>query len=183
MVGRTIVVALLAALAVALPVGPASAHSQLDSSIPAAGASVDSPLTMIELTFNQQIGTAFATVGLTDSSGTSWAAQVSKVEGETVRVAVSPTMPPQQYTVAYRVVSDDGHPITGSYDFTYTAAPTASTGVAPADAPSNMGAGTGESSAMSPSSGELPWPLIGILIALVIGGTVVTLRASKRSQR
>ncbi|MEU4808089.1 copper resistance CopC family protein [Nocardia fluminea] len=183
MVGRTVVVALLAALAVVVPLGPARAHSQLDSSIPAAGATVDSPLTMIELTFNQQIGTAFATVGLTDSSGTSWAAQVSKVEGKTMRVAVSPTMPPQQYTVAYRVVSDDGHPITGSYDFTYTAPPTASSAAATPNVPADAVAASGESSATPSSPSELPWPLIGILGALVIGGAVVTLRAGKRSKR
>ncbi len=182
MVGRTVVVAVLAALAVVLPLGPAGAHSQLDRSIPAAGARVDSPLIMIELTFNQQIGTAFATVGLTDSSGTSWAAQVSKVEGKTVRVAVSPTMPPQQYTVAYRVVSDDGHPITGSYEFTYTAAPATST-AASADAQPNANVASGESSATSPTSSEIPWPLIGVILALVVGGVVVTFRAGKRSQR
>ncbi|WP_446224764.1 copper resistance CopC family protein [Nocardia sp. IBHARD005] len=181
MVGRTVVVAVLAALAVVLPLGPASAHSQLDSSIPAAGARVDSPLTMIELTFNQQIGAAFATVGVTDSSGTSWAAQVSKVEGKTVGVAVSPTMPPQQYTVAYRVVSEDGHPITGSYDFTYTAVPASSTAV-PADTQSTVNAGASESSATAPASSEIPWPLIGVLLALVVGGVVVTLRVGKRSR-
>ncbi|WP_062986547.1 copper resistance CopC family protein [Nocardia salmonicida] len=173
---------MLTALGLALMASPAQAHSKLDISVPAAGATVNTPLTLIELTFNQQIGTEFATVGLTDSSGTSWAAQVSKVEGKTVRVAVSPTMPPQQYTVAYRVVSDDGHPITGSYEFTYTAVSTAPTD-AKQNAPSAPSpAAVGEPPATSSSSGGLPWPLIGVLAALVIGGAIVTLRAGKRSK-
>lgn len=182
MIRRSVVVALLTALGLALMAGPAQAHSKLDSSIPAAGSTFDTPLTLIELTFNQEIGAEFANVGLTDSSGASWAAQVSKVEGKTVRVAVSPTMPPQQYTVAYRVVSDDGHPITGSYDFTYTAVSTTPTATQQ-NAPSQPGStATGESPATSSSDG-LPWLLIGVLAVLVIGGAVVTLRAGKRSKR
>lgn len=176
---RTVIVAVLAVVGLVLTAGPANAHSQLDSSVPAADATVDTPLTMIELTFNQQIGTAFANVGLTDAEGTSWAAQVSKVEGKTMRVAVSPTMPPQKYTVAYRVVSDDGHPITGSYDFTYTAANTATPNVPPSVA---QPATPGEPSATTSSLASLPWPLISVLIALVLGGAGVALRAGKRSE-
>ncbi len=183
MIRRSVVVAMLTALGSALIAGPAQAHSKLDSSVPAAGSTVDTPLTLIELTFNQEIGAEFANVGLTDSGGTSWAAQVSKVEGKTVRVAVSPTMPPQQYTVAYRVVSDDGHPITGSYEFTYTAVSTTPT-EAKTNSPSGPeSAAAGDSSATSSSSDGLPWPLIGVLAVLVIGGAVVTLRAGKRSKR
>ncbi|MGW4632871.1 copper resistance CopC family protein [Nocardia sp. NPDC004415] len=171
------VVAVLTALGLALTVGPAQAHSQLDSSVPAADSTIDTPLTMIELTFNQQIGTAFANVGLTDADGTSWAAQVAKVEGKTLRVAVSPTMPAQKYTVAYRVVSDDGHPITGSYNFTYTvasatSATSPSTTLAPTDADAS-----GDSSATSP----VPWPLIGVAIAL-IGAAAVALRVATRTK-
>ena len=183
MIRRSVVVAMLTALGLALIGGQAQAHSQLDSSVPAAGATVDTAPTLIELTFNQEIGTEFANVGLTDSSGAGWVAQISEVEGKTVRVAVSPSMPPQQYTVAYRVVSDDGHPITGSYEFTYAApaaAPTEAQQNSPT-APTTVAAG--EPAATSSSSSGLPWLLIGVMVVLVLGGVAVTLRASKRSKR
>ncbi|BAD60577.1 putative copper resistance protein (plasmid) [Nocardia farcinica IFM 10152] len=171
---------MLTALGLTLTAGSARAHSQLDSSVPAADAVVDTPLTLITLTFNQQIGTAFANVGLTDAAGTSWAAQVSKVEGKTVRVAVSPTMPAQKYTVAYRVVSDDGHPITGSYEFTYASGSATTTAPSGAPSPSSVTA-AGESSATALSS-SLPWPLI-VAVIVLIGGAVVTLRAATRTKR
>ncbi|WP_040711853.1 copper resistance CopC family protein, partial [Nocardia takedensis] len=43
-----------------------------------------------------------------------WVAQGVTVDGPTVRATLRPGLPAGQFTVGYRVVSADGHPITGS---------------------------------------------------------------------
>ncbi len=145
--------------------GPAQAHSALIGSTPAAEAALAAPPDRIELQFNQPINASFATVTVTDGDGTQRGGSRVDVAGDRVQLAVPEPLPPGEYTVGYRVVSADGHPITGSYTFTVTAAAGAAAAVGDAQ----------------PGSSIL-WPLLGgVLGVLAVAGlTWVALRAFRK---
>ncbi len=111
--------ALLAASVLAI-VGalPASAHASLVRSSPESGATLTAAPPEVALTFNEEINPQFATV--TVKAGDSTASTGDpEVDGTTVYQPLDPEMTAGKYTVAYRVTSADGHPVSGSFDFTY----------------------------------------------------------------
>lgn len=114
-------VAIAAAVAVGLTLvgaGNAAAHSELIASDPAADATVSAVPAAVTLTFNQNIESMFATVVVQGDGDKNWATAEPDVSGAQVRAAVDGAMPNGTYTISYRVVSADGHPITGSFQFT-----------------------------------------------------------------
>jgi methionine-rich copper-binding protein CopC len=133
----------LAAAGVAGSATAASAHATLQSTSPRAGAVVQGPLTAVRLTFDEAVGTpAFIAVtgpkGRVDTGGT-------KVDHAVVSVGLKDSLPAGRYTVAFRVVSDDGHPVESSYTFQVKAAAVApaepsATPLAPAPAQSTSAA-------------------------------------------
>lgn len=102
------------------------AHAQLIGSSPADGATVRTPLTRVDLTYSEDIQPLNPQVIVTDSAG-----RVSLgdpvVDKATVTVALPDTLHAGRVDVRYRVISADGHPISGLVSFQY-AAPQASTG-------------------------------------------------------
>ena len=118
------------ALAVTVTPGAASAHASLVSSTPKEGGTVKKPLREVTLRFNEDIQAKFATVAVTDADGEKISAGDPEVHGAVVTQPVRAVREPGKYTVGYRVVSADGHPVSGSYSFTVAAgavAPTAAT--------------------------------------------------------
>lgn len=112
---------------------PVSAHTELVSSSPADGASVKRLPATIELTFSEALVTpAFVTV--TDPSGAAVDTGKPTVENELVRQQTTGAAATGSYTVEYRVVAGDGHPVTGSLRFTVTAGSRATSGDKPAPA-------------------------------------------------
>lgn len=103
------VVAVVAA--VLWPVSAAQAHDALRSSNPKKDAKVDE----VELTFSSAV--QFPKVVVTDSSGRKFVERDARVDGGKVTQKLSETLPSGSYTIAYRVVSSDGHPITGEVPF------------------------------------------------------------------
>lgn len=108
---------------------PASAHNSLVSTAPAAEAAVDRTPERVVLTFDEPalaLGTQIVVAGPTGP------VQVGSPQlvDNTVSQALQPGAPAGSYTVTWRVTSVDGHPVSGSYAFTASAAgPTA--GAAP----------------------------------------------------
>lgn len=123
--------------------GTAFAHNVLSGSDPADGASLDSAPSRVRLTFNQPVQPSFSTVIVVGPDGGQYGDGAPRVTGDTVELSVRPLGPAGRYTIGYRVISDDGHPVTGSIGFTLaTAGPGApSTPGAPAPgAPGRPGA-------------------------------------------
>lgn len=117
---RRAVVALgiLATALLVLGLAPtASAHDYLVSSTPEQGAQVDSPPTEVALGFNTSVGQQFAQVAVVDTDGTTYQVGAPVVEGPTVTQQVSGLARGREYTISYRVVSSDGHPIGGTVEF------------------------------------------------------------------
>lgn len=106
------VVALLATAA------PASAHDQLISSDPASDQELAEAPTTVSLTFSADVLDMGAAVVVSDAGGTDWVSAAPTIDGPTVTAALEPGMPDAGYEIRWRVVSSDGHPITGVVPFT-----------------------------------------------------------------
>jgi methionine-rich copper-binding protein CopC len=124
---RLLVAGLLAALGVALAPTPAAAHTALIGSSPPDGSRLDQEPTLVALTFDEPIR-APAYVVVTAPDGSRLSSAAPEVLDNTVTESVTSTGQAGTYTVAYRVVSVDGHPVSGELRYTVTsgaAVPTA----------------------------------------------------------
>jgi methionine-rich copper-binding protein CopC len=164
---RTVAVIAVAAVAVLGVATPASAHSQLETTAPAAGTTVTTSLAQVTLTFNEVVRGKFSTVVVSDASGRSWSDGAVSVVDDDVHQAVYP-LKSGAYTVAWRVVSADGHPVSGEYHFSVTL---------PAALEPTSGPPTAPPAAKPAKRGFL-WILI--LVVLVAAGAFPLLRAGRR---
>ncbi len=175
-----VVTALLAGAA------PAFAHTRLLSSDPTDGASLPTPPEQVALTFNENMQPAFSTLTVVGPDGTAYQSGPVTASGGTVSTAVLPLGPAGRYEIGYRVVSDDGHPVSGSVAFTLTTpGPAASSGVpvppvtsavAPPPPPP---ADIAPAAASTDEGGAPAWPWILGAIVLVAGGAVAALRLGR----
>ncbi len=98
----------------------ASAHARLVASTPAQGDRLGALPAQVTFEFDQEMA-APAYVIVTAPDGTSVASGEPDVDGTTVRQRLGDG-PPGSYAMAYRVVSRDGHQLTGQVSFTVGAA-------------------------------------------------------------
>lgn len=103
---------------------PAShSHSTLVTSIPKASATLTTAPTSITLNFNEDIleikGKQISTVSLASVSGKVIALKKPQITANRLTARIpSPALKSGKYQISYRVVSADGHVITGGYTFT-----------------------------------------------------------------
>ena len=112
-----------AVLAVGLSVvaaPPAAAHNTLISSSPAGGSTATTQPGIVELTFDQAVQNRFAQVAVIDGDERAYQSGEPEIVGATVTQTVG-DLPDGEYTIAYRVVSADGHPVSGTVTFTMAA--------------------------------------------------------------
>ena len=113
------VLALAAGLVVAVaPAAPAFAHAALQSSVPAGESVLDEPPPAITLTFDEPVTIEPGAIRLLDSSGAD--VTIGLAEGgaqPSVVTASVPGIPNGAYVVAWRVISQDGHPANGAFTF------------------------------------------------------------------
>lgn len=108
----------LAGALVLASVTPAMAHDELISSDPADGENLVAAPETVTLEFSAEVLTVGAAVVVTDPAGTDWVRADPQVDGSVVIAALSPDMPNDAYELRWRVVSSDGHPISGIVLFT-----------------------------------------------------------------
>ncbi|WP_431977358.1 copper resistance CopC family protein [Micromonospora haikouensis] len=144
--------AALATLAVLVaPAAPAAAHNSLASATPAADARLATPPSEITVRFLQKLNPELTTVVLSDAARQVVPTGVPVVAGTRATVTVAEALPDGTYTVAYRVVSTDGHPVQGSYRF--TVADPAATAAAPVGPPPTAAPPTAAPPTAAPASG------------------------------
>ena len=193
------VVAVLAALAAVGFAGPAAAHDVLISSDPADGSTVQVPPRTVTLTFDQPVQDFEPVVTVTGPDGQSYQSGSPTVDSTVVTNAVSPLTAAGEYAIAYRVVSADGHPVTGEVKFQFTGAPApaassaASTPTGPSSAASGGTSSVGQSStvpvstaAVAPTSSSSGlsgwvWAALALAAVLIIAAVVVVLRRPRES--
>ncbi|MEU6931082.1 copper resistance CopC family protein [Streptomyces sp. NPDC046374] len=108
--------AVTALLTVAAP--PAAAHTNLDGSNPANGAVLATAPATITLTFSDPLAPKGAQLTATAPDGTALGDGAPTVVDRKITLKLKPKNAAGRYTVAYRVVSADGHPVTGASTFT-----------------------------------------------------------------
>ncbi|UUZ43894.2 copper resistance protein CopC [Janibacter limosus] len=111
----------LAALLVAMVVtaSPASAHARLEASSPKDGSTLTATPPEVMLQFNEQIKEGLNQISV-KSGSTDATEGKPEVDGNTVYQPLKSSLAAGDYTVSYKVVSADGHPISGTLSFTYT---------------------------------------------------------------
>jgi copper resistance protein C len=142
---RLIALATIAVCVLAGMTGTASAHAGLKSSDPADGATVKQSPADIELVFTEAISRNFATVVVTGPGGKKVVDGKPKIKSATLTQPLTGNLENGRYTIAFRVVSADGHPITKELHFTLKA-------TEPSPTPTLAETPTSESPAASPSS-------------------------------
>lgn len=202
-VRRLLSALVLAFICLAWSPSPASAHTDLLSTDPASGARLAAPPAEVTLTFTDQMSGEFNTVSLTVADQTP-----IKLGSSTVSDTVTARVPlddiagafrnpnqPVDWTLAYRVVSADGHPVTGDLAFRAPLPRAASAGTSPTTTPSTPG--LSEPGSLAPGSSTIastprddsspsnatdddrsPWwvALLGFALALLIAaGAAITL--------
>ena len=145
--GALLVAGVLSCLAVALSAGPATAHASLVATDPAEGAQLDRAPRTLTLEFSEAIEPTFVAVNLRLDGGAPERLS-SRTEGRRITAqtpAAASSGAASSWQVDYRVVSADGHPITGSVSFTVTAAEDDSAPTDPAESPATREPTSGES--------------------------------------
>ena len=131
----------------------ADAHAALRSISPDDGSMLTVAPTTVVLTFDEPIGTSFATVSVAGPAGSVSTGRAA-VDGVTVTQALMAGLPNGRYTVSFHVVSEDGHPVSDRTTFTVatpTAAPLPGTPVTPSNSTTSEPA-TGETTTTPPSA-------------------------------
>ncbi len=187
---------------VALPVSlaaPAWAHDELLSTLPANGDVLAKPPTEVSLTFGEEVGALGTAVVVTDGAGSRLADGKVVVQGPLVTQAITPPTVAGTVRVSYRVVSADGHTVTGTFTFTVPAPASPSESVSPTDSASSSPTPPSSSSpaavdsnnppaealpSTTPASSDgggspLPWVLGGIAVLALAGAAVAARRTGK----
>lgn len=99
------------------PASLASAHDEVASTAPASQQNLDAVPDAVSMVFTDDILDIGATFLVVDESEKNWALGDMQVQGTEATQAVDPDMPDGRYQVRWRVVSSDGHPISGTFDF------------------------------------------------------------------
>ncbi|WP_018772499.1 copper resistance CopC family protein [Arthrobacter sp. 131MFCol6.1] len=169
---RYLLVLVTAALLM-VPAAAAQAHDVLEATDPANGSVVSTVPAKIGLTFDHTPIAIGSIVRVEDATGTDQADGPVTIVDNHVTQAVKADAPDGKYTVIWRVVSSDGHPIEGTFTFTAGAAnKTAPATPAPAPAPSAAGTGTGLQTELI-TAGAVAAVLV---IALVVAGIFIKRR-------
>jgi methionine-rich copper-binding protein CopC len=121
---RLLAVLVLAGLGLFALAAPASAHNSLISSTPSNEASLDAGPQTVVLTFDQPVqeGEGLNSVAVTGPDGKQWQGGSATVDSNVVTTPVRTLGPAGVYTIGYRIVSADGHPVSGKVTFTLTKA-------------------------------------------------------------
>jgi methionine-rich copper-binding protein CopC len=166
MAARALAVGLMAAVALlTLAVDPVAAHARLVSATPAAGATLTSAPRAVRLEFDEPPYDIGVGVVVSSPTGATVTRGRARVDGNAVVVSLASLTEAGTYTVAWRIVSTDGHPVSGEYTFTYGPE---SAGAASAPAGSSTG------------GDNHGWVLLAVAVLAVVGLSVLLVMPRRR---
>lgn len=174
---RQLLTAVVAAVTFAVllfAAGPASAHDAVEASSPSDGATVATPPAEVSITLNQPPLGLGSQVRVSGPAGTDWADGKVQIVDNVATQKLREGAPAGKYTVQWRVVSSDSHPIEGTFSFTATAGAAGSTAAAPVPTVGTPQPGLTPAPEKAPDASEpFPWSLVvfaavavGLLVAL-----------------
>jgi copper resistance protein C len=168
---RAAAAAVIGAIALLLITATAAqAHSTLLATTPSQSGSTASSPTEVVLTFNEMPRQRFTTIHVVGPDGARRDSGSAQVINDTVHQALGGTRPAGTYTVDWRVISSDGHPVSGQFTYNASTAGTALPAVVtpPSDEAKSSGAPVG---------------LIVVIVVVVVvvgAGTAVFVRRRRR---
>ncbi len=192
MSARRVALALLVVLAGLLggagPVGAALiAHAQLVSTTPADGDTLETADT-VTLTFSEDINAQFLQVRVEGPGGDETDGD-PVADGRDVVQALAADLLPGEHRVTYRVVSVDGHPVSGTFAFTTTGTsaavspttsdPSSTSASASAAATQRATPTASADPASAPAETAPGWvvaALVGLIVLVVVGAAAMLLR-------
>jgi methionine-rich copper-binding protein CopC len=147
---------------------PALAHDVLISSDPADGATLDTAPSTVTFTFDQPVQNFEPVLVIIGPNGNTFGG-LPTVAGSDISAPMT-AGPAGQYRAAYRIVSADGHPVSGEITFTLTAAAAGTATGVPTDAaaPASTGMAPGMDMGGDSSGGFTPWRWVWIAAAVVL---------------
>lgn len=125
-------------LLVVIPASGAVGHAGLVSTNPEDGASLEVAPEEVVLTFSEELLSDLVEVSVLDGNDNPVVATEipqTPPPGTDVKVPWPGDLPPGEYSVAFRVVSADGHPVTGRISFSYAQQREVAEEPAPSDEP------------------------------------------------
>ncbi|GIP02559.1 copper resistance protein CopC [Paenibacillus sp. JNUCC32] len=93
------------------------AHSKLESSTPAADAKITESVKEVNLSFNENIDENLSTLKVKNAQGEEVEVSEVKVSQNTMAGTLAAPLPSGSYTVEWKIVGGDGHPVDGTYAF------------------------------------------------------------------
>jgi copper transport protein len=133
----------LALAALALLPAPAGAHALLKATTPERGARLEQAPKQVTLRFSEPVEAEFGAVRVFDSRGREVQAGGTISRGAEVAVRLRDGLGEDGYTVTYRVISADSHPVSGGFVFVVGDAPAPATTVGELLGDDDAGAATG----------------------------------------
>lgn len=174
------VTALVSAVLILVPLAPASAHNSALSSTPAEGSTVTTQPGTFTLTTNDALMQVPESnlMYVVDSAGRYYGDGCATVKGASISTTAT-LGAAGDYTVQWRVVSTDGHPVSGSWSFHWAPVAGQPVGTSAASAPicggGNKAVETAVATAVptSSASASSPWTTL-----LWFGGAIVVMIAA-----
>ena len=117
---KVLVAGLLGSLLVLVSATSASAHADMESSVPANGAVVSKAPATVKLAFSEPV--TLNSAQLLDGQANPLASS-AKVSGASVIITPAESLPAGAITTQWNVTSDDGHVVTGAVSFIVGASP------------------------------------------------------------
>lgn len=130
--------------------GSSWAHSKLESSVPAADAMVSESVEEVSLSFNENIDENLSILNIKNEQGEEVEAEVT-VAGDTLTGVLASPLVSGTYTVDWKIVSADGHPVEGSYNFQVDAPEQETAAEAPDETATEMPQDEQETASSEPS--------------------------------
>lgn len=169
-------------LAMMLPVSAASAHDSVTGTSPEDGQTLEEVPEAIELTFTDTPVALGSQVIVEGADGTDWAVGEPEIVDNVVSQPISSEAPAGQYTVTWRVVSSDSHPIEGVFQFTANAG---GAGGAESSAPESVEseAAAVEEPETEQSGSAFPTSFVIVLSALLVALVIFMVVLARRRLR
>src|SRR4051812_3142510 len=117
-VRRLAVCMLLAVAGLLLWADPAFAHDKFVGSSPADKATVQVAPSRVTIRFEEPPGNGFSGISVVGPDGKNIGMGTAKIAGSTLTIPVKKTSVTGLFTVKYHIISDDGHPVSGTVHFT-----------------------------------------------------------------
>jgi hypothetical protein len=162
---------------------PALAHDALLGSEPADGAVLTEAPSQIVLTFSGAQAGLGSEVAVVGPDGAAWSDGPAQVTEAVVTQPLRPDLPEGVYTVTFRSVSSDGHPVSGAFSFSVdlpeavvTETPVTETPVTETPAPVAAAAVTAAPDDGAPARPWLGWLAAAAAVLLALTGLAVAVR-------